>query len=190
MDTCGQVLIINHHRLYVKQPDVASGVRNKTPVIHCEHIVMMYTLDFQKKRDLHMTKNICCGKSYVFNVLITNALYIYIYYCVTTCTVYLCCSLVNNGSWSSKISITAKKSTEAGEVKKGSKSWSKRGCTEGLDLHLYCLQGMSRLCRKFIVEEEKKLIQVGYSWLYYFSIMKHAQSCFAGLRLHNLAKIS
>ena len=73
-----------------------------------------------------MTKSICSGKYvYLLNVLITNALCIlhnYTVYTVTTCTVYLCCSLVNNGSWSSKISITAKKSTEAGEVKKGSKS--------------------------------------------------------------------
>lgn len=69
-----------------------------------------------------MTKSICSWKYvYLLNVLMTNALCSYIY-SVTTCTVYLYCSLVNNGSWSSEISITAKKSTEAGEVKKSSKS--------------------------------------------------------------------
>lgn len=128
-------------------------VGNETPVIHCQHIVLIYTVDFHilyKKRDHLVTKSICSEKYvYLLNLVITNSLCIYI--CsVTTCTVYLYCSLVSNGSWSSKISITAKKSTEAGEVKKGSKSRSKRRCTEGLDLHLQCLQGMSGLCRKFL----------------------------------------
>ena len=72
-------------------------VRNETPVIHGQHIVLIYTVDFHKlykKRDLLMTKSICSGKYvYLLNVLITNALCIYI---IIQCNYMHCLSMLQS----------------------------------------------------------------------------------------------
>ena len=46
-----------------------------------------------------------------------------------------------NGSWSPKVSVPTEKCPEAGEVEESPRTWSKVSSTEGVSVHMHCMQG-------------------------------------------------